>query len=153
MGCLGSVVPKIDAIRFSPFPANKVVTGLTKLVCIGHCTYGLGAKGTVYTNGELAGKVCYTGTGENYHAVKALRLLGLISAEEAKKHGELKARQDLNLERYRAATAEIECLTEAGIKLTRGQKAKMAEMGKLVDVKYLPYWLGKKTAEEKLGRV
>ena len=150
MGMLGSPIGKIQAVRFSPLPANKVVSGISKLVCTDYCTYALGKNGTVYTTGELAGKVCYVGTGSNYHAIKALKLLGVITADEAERHGAEKRMQDDAHVAYRAATMELEKLTDAGIKLTPGQKAKIASMRKRVEVKSLPYYVQDEAAK-KLG--
>lgn len=140
MGFMSSCIEKIDAVRFERFPPKRVVNNL-RVVAIGHALYGLGPKGTIYTTGELAGKVCYTGTASDYHAVLALRAFGLITADEAKRHGESKRLQDKAFDDYRAVNCEIERLTSAGIRLTKAQKSALEEMRKALDVKRLPYFI------------
>lgn len=149
MGMLSSCIKKIEAVRFEPFPSNRAVA-VEKLVRIDHCVYALGPRGTLYTTGELAGKVCYTGTNSDYSAVRALLAFGLINKAEAVMHGENKRLQDKMFDEYRAVVTNVECLTKAGIKLTPKQKQTLADMRKRLDVKRLPYFV-QGVAARKLG--
>lgn len=150
MGMLGSPIEKIRGFHFSPFPANRLVA--PKLViAVGCHVYAIGAKGTLYTTGEMAGKVCYCGTGSDYHAVMALLAFGMITPKEAYVHGEEKRKRDKAFTAYRALTCETEKLTDAGITLTAGQKAKLEKLRKGLKVKDLPYFVQGEAAR-KLGR-
>lgn len=151
MGCMGSCIKKIEAVRFAPFPAKKPLNNL-RAVVIGHIVYAIGPKGTMYTTGELAGKVCYCGTSSDYHAVLALKALGVITPEQAKLHGELKRVQDRAFDEFRAVNCNIEALTAGGIKLTKGQKARLEEMRKAINVKRLPYFIPKTEIEKALAK-
>lgn len=151
MGCMGSCIKKIEAVRFAPFPAKKPLNNL-RAVVIGHIVYAIGPKGTMYTTGELAGKVCYVGTSSDYHAVLALKALGVITAEQAKLHGEARRVQDKALHELRAVNCNIEALTSAGIKLTKGQKTRLEEMRGAIDKQQLPYYIPKTEVEKALGK-
>jgi len=147
MGHMQSCIEKICGFRFEPFPSKRVVTAL-RVVNINHYIYAIGPKGTIYTTSELNGKVCYVGTGEHYHAVMALKAFGLITAKEAAVHGEAKARQDKAFNDFRAVAVELERLTSAGIKLTKGQKATLKKMQAELDKKHLPYFIKEDEVEK-----
>lgn len=150
MGILNSCIKKVEAVRFHPFPSNKVVKCIDRLIRIDNCTYAITKNGTLYTTSEMAGKICYVGTAEKYHAIKALVAFGIITQEEARQHGEKKRKEDEAYDQYRAVTAEIEWLTNAGIELTKRQLARLAEMKKKLPVKRLP-WYVQGEAAKKLG--
>lgn len=150
MGMLSSCIKKVEAVRFRPFPTNRVVRNIERLIRVDAVTYAVCKNGTIYTTSEMSGNVCYCGTGPDYHAVKALVAFGIITGDEAERHGAQKRESDAALEQYRAVTAEIERLTDAGIKLTKGQKTKLAEMKKNLPVKSLP-WFVRDEAAKKLG--
>lgn len=151
MGSLESCVKKISDVRFAPFPAGGVKRDIACVVTVRGYIYALGKDGSLYTNSEMSRKVHYCGTSENYHAVTALRLFGVITKDEAKQHGKRAAEQDSLFNEYRAVTCEIERLTDAGIKLTPKQKRILAEMKNRCDVKRLPYFVQGEAAR-KLGR-
>lgn len=152
MGHLTSCVQKINDLRFETFPLKRALTGVFKCVCVNGIVYALNKRGIVYTNGEMGGKVCYCETGSNYHAVEAVQLLGLISKEEAEKHGEKRRAQNEAYIVYRAATCEVSTLAAVGIKLTASQKRRLSAMKQKLDVTKPPYFL-KEEATQKLALI
>lgn len=149
MGMLSSSVEKIKGFHFEPFP-KRVLHNLPKVVLVQHNIYAIGKNGAIYTTGEMSNKVCYCGTGSDYHAVKALHILGLITAEEMRRHGEEKRVRDRHLEMYRAVTCRFDDLAKAGIEMTSAQRRQLAAMKKKIDPRQLPYFLQGEAAR-KLG--
>lgn len=150
MGTLISCVKAIGETRFEAFPAGRPIKVLKVLrIADGH-VYAIGPRGTVYTSGEMSRNVCYAGTSSKYEAVRALVALGIITKQDAERHGREKHAQDKMLDDYRAVTAEVEKLEEAGIRLTPKQLATLAKMKATLDVKRLPYYV-QGEAKRKLG--
>lgn len=146
MGYISSCIKKIDDTRFGPMPANRVRTDIVKAVVFGHVVYVMTKTGHILTNGELNRKVCYTGTGSDNHGVLALRALGVITADEQKRHGEAKRRRDANYANYAKYCAVNHAATEfaeAGIELTPRQKRKLQFMKDTVDYDDLPWFVKK----------
>ena len=143
MGRIGSCIEKIDDVNFEPIPLNRVRADIVKVVCVNHVVYAMTKTGRVLTNGELNHKVCYTGTGSDYHGVRALRALGVITADEQVRHGEPKRRHDANYAKYRAVNHAATEFAAAGIKLTPRQKRQLETMEAAIDHDDLPWFVKK----------
>ena len=147
MGYISSCIEKINDTRFGPMPTNRVRTDIVKAVVFDGVVYVVTKAGRILTNGELSRKVCYTGTASDFHGVKALRSLGVITADEQKRHGEAKRRRDANYAKYCAVNHAATEFAEAGIKLTPRQQRKLQFMKDTVDFDDLPYFVKKEERE------
>lgn len=143
MGSLGSCVKKINGFRFESFPSRKVTTNIQKLFGVGCYLYAMSRRGTIFTNSEMCGKICMCQTGSDYHAIKALLAFGLITKEEAMRHGEAKRKEEVAAARYRAAYQAASIFDEANIALTRSQKNKIERFKRDMKIDDLPYYMQK----------
>ena len=143
MGYISSCIENINNTRFDPMPANRVRTDIVKAVCCDGSVYVVTKSGRILTNNELARKVIYTGTGSDFHGVRALRALGVITADEQKRHGEGKRRRDANYAKCRAVNHAATEFAEAGIRLTPRQKRQLETMITGIDTDLLPWFVKK----------
>ena len=138
MGHIKSCVEKIDNIRFEGIPLRRPRTDIVKAVVLDQGSFWLTRKGQILTTSELRRGICICGTGSDYVGIRALLLLGVITADEAKRHGNQYRENERNIARYRAATAEISKLEEVGIKLTASQKQRLEDAKAKCDFDTLP---------------
>lgn len=147
MGHIGSCVKKIADIRFEGIPLRRARTDIVKAVVLDRGSFWLTCKGQILTTSELRRGICVCGTSSDYVGIKALRCLGVITADEAKQHGKQHVENDVNIARYHAANAELSKLTEIGIKLTQKQKRQLEEARAKGDFNTLPRYMKQKTGE------
>ena len=147
MGRIASNVKKIGAVSFEPMASNRVRSDVVKAVCFGGAVYLLTKTDRIFTNSELGRKAVYTSTGSDFHGVRALQALGIITAEERLRHGEGKRRHDVNYAKYRAVNHAAKEFADAGIALTPKQKEKLQIMKDCIDFDDLPWFVQKEARQ------
>jgi len=126
MGSLASCVKEIADTRFEQFPRSS--RNIIKIVSGCGYIHALNKSGVVYTTCELARNVHLCQTSSDHVAVKALILLDVITKDQAKEHGKKQDECERAKKAYYAATCDVLKLKEAGINLTKSQKARLKEL-------------------------
>lgn len=136
MGSMTSPSTAIDDMQFGPLP-KKPTAG--RIVCVGTTILMVGENGALYTNVRVSGKVCCAGRWDfSETLLEALDLMGLLKAEDKKRHADY-----LALLKDRSDAVEALCdATRAAKNPASGVKAKnLLAMWDKLD------WIGQRNAE------